>query len=118
MSIFKANMHRTRSVPVTKTMPPGCGLESYTYDREENAFGRTQYFTTLAKAQAYLQQHSTVPLQWESNFENHWSATVPDPTENKGEFYFSVETEAGAELDTTGKQFLPTNWYEPRHAGD
>ncbi len=105
MSIYKVLVSCTKKVPMVHS-PSG-----YSYTDEQHAYAEYQYFSTLAKAQAYCQQYTHTIFEWEQLGNDCWSCTFENVS-------FSIFWEKDAEFDTPVMFALPTKFATRHHLGD
>lgn len=67
--IYKTLIVRTRTIAKSTAGP-----HPYAYTSEEHAYSDYQYFSSLTKAQEYMQWYSPEPLVWEPIGDDCWTA--------------------------------------------
>ena len=83
----------------------------YSYTEEHRAYAEYQYFSTLDKAQAFVQRNSEVPLMWVALDGECWFTSTPL-------FETTIYLEKEAYFDTSILPPLPTKFAARQQLGD
>lgn len=104
MSIYKVLIMCSKEVPTTT--PSG-----HTYNEQQRAYAEYQYFSSLEKAEIFVQRYSEFPLVWECISDDCYCTEHPL-------FSANIYVEKDAYFDTTLLPPLPTKFAPTRHSGD
>lgn len=108
MSVCKVLIFCSRNVPMI------CPATGRDYNQEQSAYAPYQYFSTLVKAQNFVQRYTKVPLEWEEISDDCWCVRLD-------EFGANIFVEEGSNFDLgpdDQKPELPFEFAERGNRGD